>query len=69
MIMRELKWSRPGPRGIGLTRRQSTCEKDHARAEMEWVSSLSVIVLESENGNKGTLLQERGRQRRKSLTD
>ena len=35
MIVRELKWSRQGPRGIGPTRRQSTCEKDRARAEME----------------------------------
>ena len=30
MIMQESKWSRPGPRGIGPTRRRSTCEKDHA---------------------------------------
>ena len=45
------------------------CEKDCARAEIEWVSGLSVIVLESENGNKGTLHQKRVRQRRKSLTD
>ena len=35
MIVRESKWSRPGPRGIGPTRRRSTCEKDSARAEME----------------------------------
>ena len=28
------------------------------RAEMEWVSSLSVIVLESENGNRGTQHQK-----------
>ena len=35
MIVRESKWSRPGPRGIGPTRRRSTCEKDRARAEME----------------------------------
>ena len=32
-------------------------------------TGLSVIVLESENGNKGTLHQKRVRQRRKSLTD
>ena len=57
-IVRESKWSRAGPRGIGPTRRRLTCEKDHARAEMERVSGLSVIVLESENGNKGTLLQK-----------
>ena len=44
-------------------------KKDRARAEMEQVSGLSVIVLESENGNKGTLHQKRVRQRRKSLTD
>ena len=55
VIVRELKWSRPGPRGIGPTRRRSTCEKDCARAKMEreWYV-VSVIVLESENGNKGT---------------
>ena len=49
MIVRESKWSRPGPRGIGPTRRRSTCEKDRARAEMEreWYV-VSVIVLESE---------------------
>ena len=35
MIVRESKWSRPGPRSIGPTRRRSTCEKDRARAEME----------------------------------
>ena len=35
MIVRESKWSRPGPRGIGPTRRRLTCEKDRARAEME----------------------------------
>ena len=48
--------ARPGPRGIGPTRRRSTCEKDRARAEMERERYVvSVIVLESENGNKGTL--------------
>ena len=56
MIVRESKWSRPGPRGIGPTRRRSTCEKDRTRAEMELERYVvSVIVLESENGNKGTL--------------
>ena len=35
MIVRELKWSRPEPHGIGPIRRRSTCEKDRARAEME----------------------------------
>ena len=71
MIVRESKWSRPGPRGIGPARRQSTCEKDRARAEMERERYVvSVIVLESENGNKGTLRhQKRVRQRRKSPTD
>ena len=49
--MRESKWSRPGPRCIG-----PMCEKDRARAEMEWERYVvNVIVLESENGNKGTL--------------
>ena len=38
--------------------------------EPKWSGSgLSVIVLEGENGNKGTLYQKRVRQRRKSLTD
>ena len=38
--------------------------------ELIWSrSSPSVIVLESENGNKGTLHQKRVRERRKSLTD
>ena len=38
--------------------------------EPKWSrSSQSVIVLESEDGNKGTLHQKRVRQRRKSLTD
>ena len=72
MIVRESKWSRPGPRGSGPTRRRSTCEKagDRARAEMERERYVvSVIVLESEMGNKGTLHQKRVRQRRKSLTD
>jgi len=69
VIVRESKWSRLGPHGIGLTRRRSTCEKDCARAEMEQVSGLSVIVLQSKNRNKGTLHQKRVRQRRKSLTD
>ena len=37
---------------------------------MKWSrSSPSVIALESEKGNKGTLHQERVRQRKKSLTD
>ena len=35
MIVRESKWSRPGPCGIGPTRRRLTCEKDRARAKME----------------------------------
>ena len=38
-------------RGIGPTRRRSTSENDCARAEMERVSGLSVIVLENENEN------------------
>ena len=68
MIMRELKWSRPGPHDIGSTRRRSTREK--IMQEPKWSGSgLSVIVLESENENKGTLHQKRVRQRKKSLTD
>ena len=48
----------------GLTWRRSTCEKDRTRAE--WgTSSPSMIVLESEDGNKETLHQKRVRQRRK----
>ena len=48
--------------GTGPTRRRSTCEKDRARAE--WgMSSPSVIMLESEDGNKETLHQKRVRQR------
>ena len=47
-----------GPHGTGLTRRQLTREKDDARAEMEQEQSIpSVIVLESEDGSKGTLHQ------------
>ena len=57
-----------GPNGTGPTRRQSTCEKDRARAKWSR-SSPSVIVLESEGGNKVTLHQKRVRQRRKSQTD
>ena len=68
VIVRESKWSRPGPHSIGPTRRRSMCEKDCARAKMERVSGLSVIVLESENRNKGILHQKRVMQRRKSLT-
>ena len=38
--------------------------------EPKWgTSSPSVIVLESEDGNKGTLHQKRVRQRQKNLTD
>ena len=38
--------------------------------ELKWSgSSLSVIVLKSENGNKGKLYQKTVRQRRKSPTD
>ena len=52
---RQSKWSRPGPRGIGPTRRRSTCEKDRARAEMEreWYV-VSMIVLESERKQRDT---------------
>ena len=44
-------------------------KKDCARAEIEqeWYV-VSVIVLESENGNKGTLHLKRVRQRKKILT-
>ena len=70
MIVRESKWSRPGPHGIGPTWRRLTCEKDRARAKMERKRYVvSMYVLESENGNKGTLHQKRVRQRRMSLTD
>ena len=48
----------------GPTWRRSTCENDRARAE--WgMSSPSMIVLESEDGNKETLHRKRVRQRRK----
>ena len=69
MIVRESKWSSPGPRGIGPTWRRSTCEKDHAKAVERERYVVTVIVLESDNGNKGTLHQMRVRQRRKSFTD
>ena len=48
----------------GPTWRRLTCEKDRARAEWD-TSSPSMIVLESEDGNKETLHQKRVRQRRK----
>ena len=64
MIVRELKWSRPGPRGIGLTRRRS-CEKDHARAKKEHERFKRDCARE-QKWNKGTLHQKRVRQRRKS---
>ena len=64
-------WSRPQTTShvagailyvTGPTWRRSTCEKDCARTE--WgTSSPSVIVLESEDGNKETLHQKRVRQR------
>ena len=46
-----------GPHGTGPTRRRLMCEKDSARAKWSR-SSPSLIVLESENGNKGTLSEE-----------
>ena len=64
MIVRESKWSRPGPRGIGPTRRRSTCEKDHVRAEMERERYVvSVIVLESERKQRDTrgIRREKGK--------
>ena len=48
------------PHGAGPARRQSTCE--NIVLEPKWSRS-------SPSGNKGTLHQKRGRQRRKSLTD
>ena len=53
-----------GPHGIGLTRRRSTSEKDHARAEMEQEQSKRD---HARDRSKGTLQQKRVRQRRKSL--
>ena len=56
------------PHGTGPTKRQSTCEK--IVWEPKWSrSGPSMIMLESKDGNKGTLHQNRVRQRRKSLTD
>ena len=70
MIVRKSKWSRTGPRGIGPTRGRSTCKKDRARAEMERERYVvSVIVLESENGNKGTLAPSEESKAKESLTD
>ena len=66
MIMQELKWSRPGPHGIGLTRRQSTCEKDRARAEMEWEQSKRDRARERKRKQRDTASEE-SKARRRSL--
>ena len=68
MIVRESKWSRPGPRGIGPTRRRSTCEKDCARAEMERERSKRDHARERKRKQRDTASEEIN-QRRKSLTD
>ena len=63
MIVRESKWSRPGPRGSGPTRRRSTCEIDRAGA----VRCKRDRARERKRKQRdGTLHQKRVRQRRKS---
>ena len=64
-------WSRPQTTShVVLVRRGGDRRVKKIVREPKWSrSSPSVIVLESENGNKGTLHQKRVRQRRKSLTD
>ena len=54
-----------GQHGTGPTRRQSTCEKDCARAEMDQEQSKHDCARE-QDGNKVTLHQKRVRQRRES---
>ena len=58
MIVRESKWSRPGPRGIGPTRRRSTCEKDRARAEMEREQSKRDCARERKRKQRDTASEE-----------
>ena len=69
MIVRESKWSRPGPRSIGPTRRRSTCEKDRARAKMERERCKRDRAKERKRKQMDTASEERVRQSRKSLTD
>ena len=65
--VREPKWSRG--RKV-LVRPGGDRRVKKIVREPKWSrSSPSVIVLESEDGNKGTLHQKRVRQRRKSLAD
>ena len=58
MIVQESKWSRPGPRGIGLTRRRSTCEKDCARVEMEQERSKRDRARERKRKQRDTASEE-----------
>ena len=58
MIVRESKWSRPGPRGIGPTRRRSTCEKDRVRAEMEREQSKRDRAREQKRKQRDTASEE-----------
>ena len=58
MIVQESKWSRPGPRGIGPTRRQSTCEKDRARVEMEQERSKRDCARERKRKQRDTASEE-----------
>ena len=65
--VREPKWSRGH---MVLVRAGGDRRVKKVVREPKWSrSSPSVIVLESEDGNKGTQHQKRVRQRRKSLTD
>ena len=66
MIVRESKWSRPGPRSIGPTRRRSTCEKDRARAKMERERCKRDRAKERKRKQMDTASEERVRQSRKS---
>ena len=66
-IMREPKWSRSHMVLVrpGGDRRVQNIVREPKLSR----SSPSVIVLKSQNENKGTLHQKRARQRKKSLTD
>ena len=68
MNVRESKWSRQGPHGIGPTRRRSTCEKDCARAEMEWERSKRDRARERKQKQRDTASEE-SKAKEKSLTD
>ena len=68
MIVRESKWSRPGP-----TRRRSTCEKDRAGAVRCKRDRAGAVRCKRDRARKrkwkqrdGILHQKRVRQRRKS---